>query len=1685
MNIEGIPLPRLCAALAVLFAAGVLVAADEPPKAGTILREGWSFDRSQIDWYQWAKVEEEKKKGTLNCLSGWVEYDFNVAKSGWFELMEKEGVAGWNRDVFLDGKILFLLTYSHKDDVEPSPRKGEQGRRYKEANLYLKEGRHTLRFRRLGFPGVLPSRWELRPSDGEPLGCVRATGVGHNVVRAGSKVKICISGGTDVPTSYELVVRDENSGEATPCGKLDFPACSEPVEKDAEIEFPRQGVFMLLAKVGDKLSRPADLKAGMFIVIDTKNPPPPAPELKTSPAVEIDCVKQTINGQPVEKGKTFFEKDGESRIVESPIGAYRESSGNGTADYWGTDGFSYKFDLPDADHLYRLRVLYPDDDRRSMGFWTCDGADGKNGITLTGGVETGDHYTLSNTMLTHEAFFYPLNKEGIVVAAINLVPGYRAAAAKIIIDRVDSALTDGPSGTANGRVMGFYFEEGPRWLRFFGAKAGEGTAGLIEHLNTLDRWGQWNRFLGANLMFPTANVYQYNAYPSRILDGYFCESYDMMRMVALTAEKYNGKYVPEFHLSGQANFDKYVMGVWTEEKEKDGKKEQVLHIAPEAEEYIIRNRDGGTAFGWKQAGYNALHPKVQEIYVSVFGEAADRLADCASFAGISSRLMLSWQWQGWNALPGLNWGYDDWTVAQFEKDSGLKVPGKAGDPKRFRQRFDYLTGAARDRWIEWRCDRIFKYHCRLRDRIRQAKPDAKLFLNYFGPDPREAYSRDILGQMREIGMDYRRYAAEEGFVVIQGGSYGRRFSTPVGDALKTDALYSEDVKSVALLGDRGFSLYSQYYEVNDNLDWEKLGGRKGYCAFDCCTPSGVNERELYAIAMADSDTSFFVNGGNGWIFGTQPVLSPFLREFRALPALKFTPLEKARDPVAVWFREVKKEEADKLKLVPGFYFYAVNRLPKGVKVELSVANAANIFPASGGEALALGDGQTLAFELEPFMLRTFRAEGKNVSVKGCAVQAPPEISDRLAPAMSFAKDLLDDIRYRRTAPELGEPDARLAMQLLNESVMAFAEGRFWRAKGNLERSPLIRIYDINGRYPPGLLERKIPHGFVGAKNAPELEFPGSQAIIGDVRGRLSAVTDLAYDTEGNLWAASLEQVMLFDRDGNYLKCLPLTLEHKPDEGDPRWAQLANPRYLDTGSLRLTPDKRLAAMAWHTQPALYETNTGRLLRLEWGYGFPVPGMRSSLLAIDKWGCPFLNCPEPAETKGVYKFREDGAMSFDFSSDGLPSNRLMAGTASGAALDAKENIYLTSAEGIKILSPAGKEIEALASAEFKNLGRIAVLPDGSNILATGADARSIVRFEKGSDAKFAKKWSFQLPAKVSAIALSPDLGLTVGFQNETDGIVAREYFILGGGLERKRDLIPGLSQLQAQSLKGFTQMKVRDRKVYYLAYNKLMSLVPGLQDKIEAVYDPQLPNATIQSFALAPDGAIFLASNFGFYGNTRGMNVYRCAKTAEGWEKPKMINGEKPLFDNWSYTPTDMEFDPEGRLILRLDDPELKSSGPTVTLFRYSLDGKREKLVHLGGTSGWGDYGLHVAADGRIFVAGGGTRSVTELSGKGELIWQEKFNAHQGYGSTPFRQPLGITTDSQGRVWLTEPARNNVVCLDQKGTLLKTFGNFGTLDSRDGMSFRQPVGIAAITDAQGTEWLYVADVGNQRIVKFKIK
>ena len=68
--------------------------------------------------------------------------------------------------------------------------------------------------------------------------------------------------------------------------------------------------------------------------------------------------------------------------------------------------------------------------------------------------------------------------------------------------------------------MGFYFEEPGRWHTYFGGEAGKDESDMLPGIETMERSARWNRYLGANLLFPTVMVYNGIMWPSRAADGW-------------------------------------------------------------------------------------------------------------------------------------------------------------------------------------------------------------------------------------------------------------------------------------------------------------------------------------------------------------------------------------------------------------------------------------------------------------------------------------------------------------------------------------------------------------------------------------------------------------------------------------------------------------------------------------------------------------------------------------------------------------------------------------------------------------------------------------------------------------------------------------------------------------------------------------------------------------------------------------------------------------------------------------------------------------------------------------------------------------------------------------------------------------------------------------------------------------
>lgn len=246
-----------CALMATTEAASVVIS-----------REGWSYDRAEFRDAP-EKVESLKAGAKPLAVTGWTEYDITVPVTGWYELWLGGCPPEWQRDVFVDGRTISRLQLSTgTDKLDPMPRKGIQ---FKELNVFLTEGKHTLRFQRLGFPGTLPSVWELRLSEGNPSGSVRVSVEQSRIGDPGSSLTVKVQGGgTTGPTSYELYWENEATENTTPAARVEFPAGATVQEKAVVLTLPEAGLYTLQGKVNGAWLRPSDLKAGYFLSAKAK-----------------------------------------------------------------------------------------------------------------------------------------------------------------------------------------------------------------------------------------------------------------------------------------------------------------------------------------------------------------------------------------------------------------------------------------------------------------------------------------------------------------------------------------------------------------------------------------------------------------------------------------------------------------------------------------------------------------------------------------------------------------------------------------------------------------------------------------------------------------------------------------------------------------------------------------------------------------------------------------------------------------------------------------------------------------------------------------------------------------------------------------------------------------------------------------------------------------------------------------------------------------------------------------------------------------------------------------------------------------------------------------------------------------------------------------------------------------------
>ena len=322
---------------------------------------------------------------------------------------------------------------------------------------------------------------------------------------------------------------------------------------------------------------------------------------------------------------------------------------------------------------------------------------------------------------------------------------------------------------------------------------------------------------------------------------------------------------------------------------------------------------------------------------------------------------------GHQAFASIHWGYEDTTVAQFERDTGLRLAAAPAGKNVFEHRFEQLayrnrgtfeTAALYDRWVAWRCEQVHAFHRRLAAILAAARPGLTLSLQLDTPSfdeilcpvwsaegVREFRHKGWTRWLREAGLDPALYRGDQNLLLVPSRTFPPEPSSlPAGypsDVYRELYAAREPVEACAKPVDAGI-LGAMHF---DAASWEShplsiraacldlhrlppLGGtpdaQQQIVWAGVLQPAGRRILARFAAAMADANLVCLTDGNHSYDQGQPRAWREFLAEYHALPAIPMQRLEGSGDPVALWWGQTEEE----------IFFYLVNRGSHQVVVEV-------------------------------------------------------------------------------------------------------------------------------------------------------------------------------------------------------------------------------------------------------------------------------------------------------------------------------------------------------------------------------------------------------------------------------------------------------------------------------------------------------------------------------------------------------------------------------------------------------------------------------------------------------------------------------------------------------------------------------------------------------------------------------
>lgn len=768
----------------------------------------------------------------------------------------------------------------------------------------------------------------------------------------------------------------------------------------------------------------------------------------------------------------------EPRIVRKGDLLYREVTDAGRQAM-----FSYEFEFQRPHSWYLMVLEYPNDAHRWIGVSVSSAVHSDRGgapvpwrTTATHNYEsqdgpslvTGDKYPLDHRM--HEMrWLHWADPEMQTLDIVNLHDGLRAAAARVRIYRVNQ-LPAVAIKTSGERFFGIHTERARSLGRTFADSGGMNpyqhrynalgldmvgrfTARLRWQFDACRNYTEYLRFTGQNLH--VMGAFQYSeantSYdpPERVPgDGRLLQD---IRETALRFFHHND--------ISMVSMVEYIGHNWLKMRYAASD----AAVAQGADTIHCVSRDGNQG-GWHG---NPNHPAVEEAYLLVIDDLAEKFAWCPAWKGIYYLIYVD---QGGGFTPGpyaphadpFEFDYSDATIRAFERDTGIAVPGEDDNPDRFRLRYLFLTSEAMlETWIDWRCFINSVYIEKTLDTLHRHRDDLNVMYGF------HVGGGAIRYWLVESGETYRRVfrkmAMDPSVVKDNPHAWFGRHIYPTGPSSA-----GEPYHWAQIVGEEAIAYYDQGPNrlVTLSTCWHELptsapgyfsgnGGVENVQPPDWPIPYNVsrfisqahddNVMEPFTQAMigADPDVLLFGFTDVNIINSREQHVREVAQVVTSLPGEKFEPVGGSAD-----FRHNLAVRA--LQKGDDYWFYVANPGCWNVRGRVVLSDVVRVVRPHDEAVVDTVEerGRTIVpVELHPYGMLAFRAESPAVAVEGWRIEPLPESE------VTHMKGIIAEVRSLVTDPDTvlaitGE-DVNFIRALLREAEARLADGEYAAAWSEL------------------------------------------------------------------------------------------------------------------------------------------------------------------------------------------------------------------------------------------------------------------------------------------------------------------------------------------------------------------------------------------------------------------------------------------------------------------------------------------------------------------------------------------------------------------------------------------------------------------------------------------------------------